>query len=55
VEGAYITEGCLADGKPDVNKIKPIIFNLESAEYIAFGKVVAKAVVIGQELKVKKV
>jgi len=55
VEGAYITEGCLADGKPDVNKIRPIIFNLESAEYIAFGKVIAKAFVIGQELKVKKV
>jgi flavin reductase (DIM6/NTAB) family NADH-FMN oxidoreductase RutF len=54
VEGAYITEGYLIDGKPDVNKIKPIILNLESAEYIAFGKVIAKTYTIGQELKARK-
>ena len=51
VEGTYVTESCLTDGKPDVNQIKPIIFNLESAEYIAFGEVIAKAFSIGQELK----
>lgn len=54
VEGTYITESCLTDGKPDVNKIKPIIFNLESAEYIAFGEVIAKAFSIGQELKARE-
>ena len=54
VEGTYITESCLTDGKPDVNQIKPIIFNLESAEYIAFGEVVAKAFSIGQELKARE-
>ena len=30
VEGTYVTESCLTDGKPNANKIKPIIFNLES-------------------------
>lgn len=54
VEGTYITESCLTDGKPDVNQIKPIIFNLESAEYIAFGEVIAKAFSIGQELKARE-
>ncbi|TET68270.1 MAG: flavin reductase family protein [Dehalococcoidia bacterium] len=54
VEGTYITESCLTDGKPDVNQIKPIIFNLESAEYIAFGEVIAKAFSIDQELKARE-
>jgi len=54
VEGTYVTESCLTDGKPDVNQIKPIIFNLESAEYIAFGEVIAKAFSIDQELKARE-
>lgn len=54
VEGTYVTESCLTDGKPNANKIKPIIFNLESAEYIAFGEVVAKAFSIGLELKARE-
>jgi len=54
VEGTYITESCLTDDKPDVNQIKPIIFNLESAEYIAFGEVIAKAFSIDQELKARE-
>lgn len=44
----------LTDGKPDVNQIKPLIFNFESAEYIAFGEVIAKAFSIGQELKARE-
>ena len=54
VEGSYVSEGCLTDGKPDVNQIKPMIFNLESAEYVAFGEVVAKAFSIGLELKTRE-
>ena len=51
VEGTYVSENCLTKGKPDVNKIKPLIFNRELDEYIAFGEAVAKAYHIGQELK----
>jgi flavin reductase (DIM6/NTAB) family NADH-FMN oxidoreductase RutF len=51
VEGTYVSENCLTKSKPDVNKIKPLIFNRESDEYIAFGETVAKAHHIGQELK----
>jgi len=54
VEGTYITESCLTDDKPDVNQIKPIIFNLEAGEYISSGEVVAKAFSIGQELKARE-
>jgi len=54
IEGSYVSEGCLTDGKPDVNQIKPMIFNLESAEYVAFGEVVAKAFSIGLELKARE-
>jgi flavin reductase (DIM6/NTAB) family NADH-FMN oxidoreductase RutF len=50
VEGSYISEGCLTDGKPDVEKIRPAIFNLEASSYLAFGGVVAKAYSIGREL-----
>jgi len=41
----------VANAEPDATKIKPIILNLESAEYYAFGEVIAKAYTIGKELK----
>ncbi|MFH1032022.1 MAG: flavin reductase family protein [Chloroflexota bacterium] len=50
IVGTYVSEDCISDGKPDVYKIKPIIYNRESGEYIAFGKVVAKASSIGKKL-----
>ncbi len=53
VKGTYISEDCLTDNKPDVKKIKPMIFNLESREYSAIGEVIAKAFSIGRELKPK--
>jgi flavin reductase (DIM6/NTAB) family NADH-FMN oxidoreductase RutF len=53
VKGTYVSEDCLTNGKPDVKKIKPIIFNLELSEYYAFGDVIAKAYSIGKELKPK--
>lgn len=54
VKGTYVSESCLTNGKPDVTKIKPLIFDLESSEYFAFGKVVAKSHSIGKELKAKE-
>jgi flavin reductase (DIM6/NTAB) family NADH-FMN oxidoreductase RutF len=54
VKGAYVSEDCLTNGKPDVMKMKPMIFNLEASEYSAFGDLVAKAFSIGRELKVKE-
>jgi flavin reductase (DIM6/NTAB) family NADH-FMN oxidoreductase RutF len=54
VKGAYITDDCLTQGKPDVKKIKPMIYNLEASEYSAFGEVVGKAFYVGKELFVKE-
>jgi flavin reductase (DIM6/NTAB) family NADH-FMN oxidoreductase RutF len=54
VEGTYVAEECLTDGKPDVHKIQPLIFNIEVGEYISFGEVVAKAFSAGLELKARE-
>jgi len=51
VEEAHVSESCLTDGKPDVNKIRPFIFTTEPAsQYQAFGEVVAKAFSIGHKI-----
>ncbi len=51
IEEAHISEDCLTDGKPDVNKIKPLIYTADSErQYRAFGQVLAKAYSIGGEL-----
>jgi len=54
IEGSYLLKDCITDGKPDTDKMKPIIFNLEAADYQSFGETVAKAYSIGRELKTKK-
>ena len=50
VKGSFITEDCMTDNKPDVNKIKPMIFNLESGVYLSFGEIIANAFSIGRQL-----
>ena len=55
IEETYISENCLTDGKPDVNKIEPFVYTrTPSQQYQAFGEVIAKAHSIGAELKVSK-
>ena len=54
VEGTYVSEDCLTQGKPDVSKMKPFIYNHESGEYLAFGEVIAKAYSIGRQLKTRE-
>lgn len=51
VKGTYVSDDCMTDGKPDARKIRPIVFNLETSEYLAFGEVIAKSYSIGRELK----
>lgn len=51
IEQTYISENCLTDGKPDVSKIKPLIYTASPArQYQALGDVVAKAFSTGQRL-----
>jgi flavin reductase (DIM6/NTAB) family NADH-FMN oxidoreductase RutF len=55
IEETHVSDSCLTDGKPDVNKIKPLIYTTAPAsQYQALGKVLAKAFSIGKELKAKQ-
>ena len=54
IEETHVSDSCLTDGKPDVNKIKPFIYTTAPAsQYQSFGEVIAKAFSIGKELKAK--
>jgi len=55
IEETHISDNCLTNGKPDVNKIKPIIYIGDSvSQYLALGQVIAKAYSIGLELKARE-
>ena len=55
IEETYISDSCLTNGKPDVNKIKPIIYTKDPVkQYFAFGQVIAKAYSIYQELEARE-
>ncbi len=48
----HVTEECLTDGQPDVNKIKPFAFTHgHNPNYQAFGEVLAPAFKVGKKLK----
>jgi flavin reductase (DIM6/NTAB) family NADH-FMN oxidoreductase RutF len=47
----HVSEDCLTDGQPDVNKIKPFIYTPRPATgYYAVGKSVAASFSVGKEL-----
>jgi flavin reductase (DIM6/NTAB) family NADH-FMN oxidoreductase RutF len=55
IEETHITQSCLTNGEPDVNKIKPLVYITDPAsQYQALGEVVAKAFSIGEELKARQ-
>lgn len=45
----YISAGCVTDGRPDMQKIRPFIYG--DSEYFAFGQAIGKAFKIGRRLK----
>lgn len=52
IEETHVSQNCLTDGKPDVNKIKPITYiDSPIARYQALGEILAKAFSVGRELK----
>jgi len=54
VEETHISETCLTDGKPDIDKIAPFLFVVEpSRQYRAVGKVLAAAFRAGLEMEGK--
>jgi flavin reductase (DIM6/NTAB) family NADH-FMN oxidoreductase RutF len=55
IEETYVSDTCLTNSKPDVNKIKPLIYTTAPAsQYQTLGEVVAKAFSIGKELEIKQ-
>ncbi len=50
---AFASENCLTDGKPDVAKIKPMIYAQNPEQYFAFGEFLAKAHSAGVEIKTR--
>ena len=56
IEETHISENCLTDGKPDVNKVEPFVYSraVPTRQYQAFGEVIAKAHSVGAELKVRE-
>jgi len=48
----YVDKDCLTDGKPDVRKIRPLIYSSgNKKEYFSFGESIAPAYSKGKELK----
>ena len=55
ISEAHVSENCLTDGEPDINKIKPLIYiTAPASQYHALGELIAKAYSIGKELKVRE-
>ena len=59
IEDIHVSEDCLTDGKPDIQKIKPVVYITgsitgPSGKYYAMGEFIADAFSIGKELKAKE-
>ena len=54
VEETHVTDTCLNDGRPDFNRIKPIIYAAGvPSEYYAFGKSLGRAFIVGRAMEEK--
>ena len=52
IEEVHITESCLTNGEPDVDKIRPFLFVIDPAsEYRQFGASIGRAFSIGKPMK----
>lgn len=52
VDESYTSDNCLIDGKPDIDKIRPLVWARQpSLQYYALGEVVAKSHSVGLELR----
>ena len=57
IEETHISESCLTDGKPDIDKIKPLAYigtPVPDRRYQYLGEVIAKAHSIGRELNTRE-
>ncbi len=55
IEEMHVSDECLTNGKPDINKIKPFAYiTTPHLYYQAMGEVIAKSHSIGKELKARE-
>ncbi|MBL7205526.1 MAG: flavin reductase family protein [Desulfobacteraceae bacterium] len=47
----YVDESVLTDGKVDISKVKPLLFDMSSVKYWSVGNVIADCWSIGKQLK----
>lgn len=48
---SYISEDCMTNGEPDIDKIRPITFAThQGLQYLSHGRVIAKAFGIGKDM-----
>ena len=50
---SYLNEDCVTENNPDLERIRPMIFNAEQNHYMSFGNIIAKGRDIGKSI-VKK-
>jgi flavin reductase (DIM6/NTAB) family NADH-FMN oxidoreductase RutF len=53
IEETYVSDDCLTEGKPDIEKVKPFLYATYEGQYRGIGKAIAKAFSVGKELKGK--
>jgi len=52
IEATHVSDDCLTEGRPDVDKVRPFLFIAGSPpEYRAFGDVIARAFSVGREIE----
>ena len=52
IEEVYVTDSCLTDGEPDVNKIRPFLWVFyPTSHYREFGKPIGEGFSVGRQLK----
>jgi flavin reductase (DIM6/NTAB) family NADH-FMN oxidoreductase RutF len=47
----YVSDDCMTDGKPDAEKIDPVIYTTGTGEYRRLGDVIAQSFNVGKNLK----
>lgn len=51
IDGTYVSQEFLMDGRPDFDKLAPLLWFVNKGEYVTNGKMVGKCRSVGNELK----
>jgi flavin reductase (DIM6/NTAB) family NADH-FMN oxidoreductase RutF len=53
IKATYVDESVLTDGKVDISKVKPLLFDMNSKKYWALGRALGNCWSVGKQLKRK--